>query len=182
MPSLLARLALIFFALCSAAMAAVNVNSATSAELETLPGIGPSKATAIMEYRQTHGPFESLAQLDAVPGIGPATLANISPHVVFGESDGETPASPEKAPSEPDSPKSPGDDGLKPADSARININTASTDQLETLPGIGPAKAAAIIADRDAQGAYSSCDSLQRVKGIGAATVSGLAHACTVGE
>lgn len=42
------------------ALAAVNINTATETELETLPGIGPSKATAILAYRQEHGAFKSV--------------------------------------------------------------------------------------------------------------------------
>ena len=171
-----ARLAVLFFTLCGLAVAAVNVNSAGVSELETLPGIGPSKAGAILDYRAKNGPFESLAQLDAVPGIGPATLENIRPHVIFSDS-GE----PDAEPTEP--PPSPVDGGAKvPSSAAQVNINTATPAELESLPGIGPSKAAAIVSNRDAQGVFSSCDALQRVKGIGAATVSGLSHACTVTE
>ncbi len=55
----------------------VNVNTATEAELETLPGIGPVLAAAIVRYRAEHGPFTSVEQLEEVSGIGPATLAEI---------------------------------------------------------------------------------------------------------
>lgn len=55
-----------------------------------------------------------------------------------------------------------------------ININTASTEQLETLPGIGSARAADIVADRQANGDYTSADELMRVSGIGEATVEGM--------
>ena len=50
---------------------------------------------------------------------------------------------------------------------ARVNINTASTDELDGLPGVGPATALKIVADREANGAYSSVDDLGRVAGIG---------------
>ena len=65
------------------ALAGVNVNTATEAELTQLPGIGPAKAAAIVQHRTQNGPFKSLADLDAVSGIGPATLANITPLVQF---------------------------------------------------------------------------------------------------
>ncbi|HWO71697.1 MAG TPA: ComEA family DNA-binding protein [Actinomycetota bacterium] len=55
----------------------VNVNTATEAELETLPGIGPVLAAAIVQYRTEHGPFTSVEQLEEVSGIGPGTLAEI---------------------------------------------------------------------------------------------------------
>jgi competence protein ComEA len=64
------------------------------------------------------------------------------------------------------------------ASGSRVNINTASASELDTLPGIGASKAAAIIADRDQQGPYASCADLQRVTGIGAKTVANLEHLC----
>lgn len=167
------------FALClglllfmGQALAAVNVNTASAAELETLPGIGPSKATAIIEYRSANGPFASVDALDDVPGIGPATLANIRPHVtVSGE--GGAAAAPPAAEASASSSAS--------ADTAgRVNINTASASELESLPGIGPSKASAIIEHRTANGPFASCASLQDVTGIGPATVASLEASCTV--
>ena len=55
----------------------VNVNTATAADLETLPGIGPVLAEAIVAYRDEHGPFTSVDQLEDVSGIGPVTLGEI---------------------------------------------------------------------------------------------------------
>lgn len=55
----------------------VNVNSATNAELETLPGIGEVIAQAIVDHRTENGPFTSVEQLVDVSGIGDATLENI---------------------------------------------------------------------------------------------------------
>jgi comEA protein len=63
--------------------ARVHINSATVEELETLPGIGPSLAQAIIDYRDEHGPFASLDDLDNVPGMGPAKLDAIREQVVF---------------------------------------------------------------------------------------------------
>lgn len=59
-----------------------------------------------------------------------------------------------------------------------IDINTAGAAELESLPGIGPSKAAAIVADRDANGPFSSCMELTRVKGIGDATARKLLSRC----
>jgi competence protein ComEA len=58
--------------------ALVNVNSATLAELDALPGIGPVYAQRIIDYRTAHGPFSSVEQLLDVNGIGPSTYARIA--------------------------------------------------------------------------------------------------------
>ena len=59
----------------------VNLNTATQEQLETLPGIGPAKAQAILVWRITHGRFSSVAQLTQVSGIGEKTLQNLLPYV-----------------------------------------------------------------------------------------------------
>ena len=53
----------------------VDLNRATAAELEALPGIGPATAAAILTYRAEHGAFGAVDELEDVPGIGPAKLA-----------------------------------------------------------------------------------------------------------
>jgi len=154
-----------------AALAGVNVNTAGQSELESLPGIGPSKAAAIIEFRNANGPFSSCAQLDDVPGIGPATLANITPQCETGDGKAAASSAAGAAPA-PSAPPTAG--------GSRVNVNTASASALTALPGIGPSKAAAIVADRDANGPFGSCSDLQRVTGVGAATVSAIADQCTV--
>lgn len=61
----------------------VHLNSANQRILETLPGIGASKAQAIIDYRSAHGPFQSIDELDNVKGIGPATVAKLKPHLTL---------------------------------------------------------------------------------------------------
>lgn len=57
---------------------------------------------------------------------------------------------------------------------ARIDINSATAEQLATLPGIGEVRARAIIEDRKAHGDYTSAQDLTRIDGIGEATAEGL--------
>jgi len=59
----------------------INVNTATQAELELLPRVGPALAKRIMDHRAKHGPFKRIADLDAVSGIGPKTLEKLAPLV-----------------------------------------------------------------------------------------------------
>lgn len=65
----------------SAPGALVNLNTATGAELDTLPEVGPVTAAAIIAWRDEHGGFTSVDELLEVDGIGDATLATITPHV-----------------------------------------------------------------------------------------------------
>jgi len=60
---------------------AIDINTATQADLEALPGIGPVLAKRILDFRQQHGPFKQLADLEQVSGIGPKKLAQIKPLV-----------------------------------------------------------------------------------------------------
>ena len=60
----------------------VRLNTADAALLETLPGVGPATALAIITERDTAGPFLDVDDLDRVPGIGPATLERLRPLVV----------------------------------------------------------------------------------------------------
>jgi comEA protein len=55
----------------------VDVNTASQAELMALPELGPQTAMSIVEYRNQHGPFQTIDQLLRVPGIGNATLKQI---------------------------------------------------------------------------------------------------------
>jgi competence protein ComEA len=59
----------------------VNINSAGESELESLSGIGPVLASAIIQYRTQHGPFHAVDDLLDVSGIGPATLEKLRPQI-----------------------------------------------------------------------------------------------------
>nr|MBA2462889.1 ComEA family DNA-binding protein [Actinomycetota bacterium] len=57
--------------------ARISLSSASEAELDTLPGVGPVTAQKIVDYRAAHGGFSSVDDLDAIPGIGPARLEQL---------------------------------------------------------------------------------------------------------
>lgn len=57
--------------------AAVNLNTATQSELESVKGLGPAKAKAIIAYRESKGGFKSLEELDQVKGFGKASIEKL---------------------------------------------------------------------------------------------------------
>jgi competence protein ComEA len=59
------------------ASAPVDLNTATAQQLDALPGIGPTTAQKIIDYRQQHGPYTSIDDLDAISGIGPAKIESL---------------------------------------------------------------------------------------------------------
>lgn len=63
----------------------LNLNTASQTELTRLPGIGETKAAAIVAWRQEHGSFQTVEDLMAVDGIGEKTLENLRPYVTVGE-------------------------------------------------------------------------------------------------
>ena len=59
----------------------IDLNVAGTADLVRLPGIGETRAQAIVEYRREHGPFETVDELTEVDGIGPGILEQLRPYV-----------------------------------------------------------------------------------------------------
>ena len=59
----------------------VNINTADSSQLQTIPGIGPSKASRIIDYRETVGKFNSIEEIMNVSGIGEATFQSIKDYI-----------------------------------------------------------------------------------------------------
>lgn len=158
-------IALAWLAWAGMAFGAVNVNTATKEDLEALKEIGPEKAQAIVDYRREHGPFQSLDDLDRVKGIGKATLLAIKKDITFsGPNTGIAPMKRDnRAEDRSDARAQRGDSMAAPERVARreevhgaVDINTASERELEQLPGVGPARAKAIVHGRP----YRSKDEL----------------------
>jgi len=63
----------------------VNINTASSAELDTLPGIGPTTAQKIIDYRTQNGPFVNTEDIINVSGIGPGTYERIKTLITVGQ-------------------------------------------------------------------------------------------------
>lgn len=59
----------------------IPLNSASQSDLERLPGIGPTRAKAILAYRQSHGPFASVQDLEKVPGLPRRLVAQLATQV-----------------------------------------------------------------------------------------------------
>ena len=90
-----ARIALLFLALCTVAPnllankkppeAPVNLNTATSEQLQQVPGIGPVTADKILQMRKSYGAFKSVDDLRAVRGIGPKRLEKMRKYLTVGK-------------------------------------------------------------------------------------------------
>jgi len=63
----------------------ININTATSAELDTLPGIGPTTAQKIIDYRDQNGPFINTEDIINVSGIGPGTYERLKDLITVGQ-------------------------------------------------------------------------------------------------
>lgn len=82
--------ALCFAALASVnAYAVVNLNTASQSELESVKGLGPAKAKAIIAHREKQGLFKSVDELDQVKGFGKATVNKLRPELTVGSSTGK---------------------------------------------------------------------------------------------
>lgn len=69
---------------------AINLNSASAAELEKLPGVGPATAARIVEYRQKNGAFRKVEDLMNVRGIGEKTFLTLKPLITVAPPKGDT--------------------------------------------------------------------------------------------
>jgi competence protein ComEA len=163
----------------NAAAFRVDVNRADHARLLQLPGVGESLARRIEDSREQYGDFRTVDDLRRVSGIGPATLERLRPFVYVQlpdetDDDAAPPpvarplaASPKATP--PSRPVGKKTETL----SEKVDVNHATAEDLQRLPGVGPAMAARIIAAREEK-PFRSVDDLRRVRGIGAKTLERL--------
>jgi len=135
----------------------IDPNLAPAAQLRRLPGVGPTRADAIVRERVSGEPFRSPDDLLRVPGIGEKTLRRLEPHLTFGpvlRGGFPTPGT------------------LRPNPSpAAVDVNRAQIKELEQITGIGPALAARIVAVRQRFGPFERAEDLLRVPGIGPAVL-----------
>lgn len=102
-----------FFVTIQFAFAAVNINTATEAELEKLQGIGPAKAKAIVEDRKKNGPFKTADDLKRVKGIGDKNFEKLKSEITVGgagpapKADAKPAAAPAPAPAPAAKPTAP---------------------------------------------------------------------------
>ena len=155
----------------------IDLNTASADEIARLPRIGMSLAKRIVQDRTTRGAFRGLEELDRVPGVGPALLNRLSEWVAFGES-GRVSVAPEIA-ANPGIPGAYAAPGGAPAEGL-VDLNSASIADLEALPGIGKAKARAILAYRRSHGSFAVVSDLGRVPGFGQSLVARVTPLVTV--
>jgi competence protein ComEA len=156
----------------------VDVNRASEHELERLPGVGPALAREMLHYREVHGAFVWVDDLRRVPGVGPALLERLRdrltlparPPVTAPGAGAPVPHGIATVPSA--TPSAPGALAAEPA--GVVDLNRASAEELQRLPGIGARRAALILALRQARGRFHSVDELLDVPGIGPKTLARL--------
>lgn len=132
----------------------IDLNRADAVQLQRLPGVGPTRAAAIVREREERGPFRAAADLTRVSGVGPALVQRWA---------GAVHVSP---------PAGTGGAAMRGFQApARIDLNRANPKELEQITGIGPALARRIVAQRERVGRFSKLEELLEVPGIGPKTL-----------
>lgn len=156
----------------------LDLNQADHAQLLQLPGVGDSLARRIETYRVTHHGFRDVDELRQVSGIGPKMLEKLRPfvYVEAAASDEESELPPPVPPVVVPTQKEKKPRTLSPKKATlteRIDVNQATAEELQRLPGIGPTLARRIVETRGQQ-SFQSVEELRRVRGIGAKTLERL--------
>lgn len=118
----------------------MNVNTVTLAQLDALPGIGKAMAERIIELRKTKGEFKALSELKEIKGVSPKKYTQLARVLTVAAPGAGEPR--------------------------RLNLNFASLDELEALPGVGPKLARAIYDARNAKGGFKSVEDLEDIPGL----------------
>lgn len=138
----------------------IEVNRADAVQLQRLPGVGAARAKAIVDERETGGPFASVADLARVRGVGPGLLERWAGAIRV------------EAPN-----------GLRPdrgGAAALVDLNRAQLKELQQITGIGPALAKRIVEARARRGSFQSLEDLLDVPGIGPKTLEVLRNQALV--
>jgi competence protein ComEA len=158
----------------------LDLNRADHAQLVQLPGVGDGLAARVEAYRAERHGFRSVDELRHVGGIGPTTLERLRPFVYVGglpegeEREETTPDPPRAAPRDVKPRGGMAVTGKKAAGlTSPVDINRASPEELQRLPGVGPALSARIVEARR-QRPFASVDELRLVPGIGPKTLERL--------
>ncbi|MBM4188359.1 MAG: hypothetical protein FJ206_13745 [Gemmatimonadetes bacterium] len=150
----------------------IDLNTASAADLDRLPGIGPGLASKLVAERAKRGGFRSMAAVDSIPGIGEALLDRIAPHLTLPDTGRKKPRHQSVLPGAPPPPQVVVPKRGKGGSAApKVRVNTASELELVALRGIGPARAKAIVAYRQANGPFASVRDLEKVPGLRPAVV-----------
>jgi competence protein ComEA len=151
----------------------IDADLASAAELARLPRLGLALAKRIVADREARGPFGGPAGLDRVPGVGPGLLAAIGPHLAYSGPSSQGANLPITS-TRPGAP-------AELSGTTVVDLNTADVTMLDGLPGVGPARARAIVVFREANGPFHAVQELARVPGIGPAALARLQGRVRVG-
>ncbi|MDX9761930.1 MAG: helix-hairpin-helix domain-containing protein [Desulfomonilia bacterium] len=110
----------------------LNINTAKAEDLQKVPGMDQPLAQSIIQYREANGPFESVDDLTKVQGMNDQKLQSVQNYLT----------------------------------AEKININTASAEEMQIVPGMDQSLAQNIVEYRQANGPFGSVDELSQVQGI----------------